>query len=205
MRKHLWRKLSVILIMMYFVSPAWGGGEIFNMNIYRPIGSLAYNKTAPVDEETAKKIEEIIGFWADAIFEASNGADKLGIIRIYQQTSPQPNIGSRERGPMHVFWRYSGTPGVVMAYGYRYYISSPQDSMGSILMYDIHSTDRFLTDPGGLILAGYALAHESGHYIYGLYDERGGIFQVAEWDTEQPYSVVGADLGMDSSLKQPQA
>ena len=37
MRKHLWRKLSVILIIMYFIPPAWGGGNERELESYVPL------------------------------------------------------------------------------------------------------------------------------------------------------------------------
>ena len=37
MGKHLWRKLSVILIMLYFIPPAWGGDNERELESYVPL------------------------------------------------------------------------------------------------------------------------------------------------------------------------
>jgi len=98
--------------------------------------------------------EEIVRYFADGVFEESNGAHKLRTVTIY------PNQGLSGRA--NIQWiancwpnaRISGygTPGL------------------RVEMCDSFSGVDFLTDYEA---GGYVLAHEWGHYYYSLYDEYG--------------------------------
>ncbi|WP_124681864.1 carboxypeptidase regulatory-like domain-containing protein [Candidatus Viridilinea mediisalina] len=97
--------------------------------------------------------EEIIGYFADAVFEMSNGVHKVGTVTIY------PNNG--RHGRADVRWVASCRPSAAIS-GYGF--DGPH-----IEMCDEFSQINFLLEDheGG----GYILAHEWGHYFYALYDE----------------------------------
>lgn len=104
--------------------------------------------------------EEIIRHLADAIFEMSNGVHKIRTVRIY------PNDSGREK--RDIVWVEQCWPNA--------HPSAFGQTWGRILMCDIFNTNpnnpaknfRFINNPKA---AGYTIAHEMGHYYYGLYDE----------------------------------
>lgn len=96
------------------------------------------------------RYEEIIRYWADGIYEQSNGAHKLGKVRFF--------LKSQQHAKADVIWDADTTEGNcggcadVAGYG----------QGGHIYVVDtIKNTESF----------GYVLAHEGGHYFYTLYDE----------------------------------
>ncbi|RRR73443.1 MAG: hypothetical protein EI684_08725 [Candidatus Viridilinea halotolerans] len=96
--------------------------------------------------------EEMMRYFADGVFEMSNGAHKLRTVTIY------PNGG--RRGRADVQWIASCWPNAHIA-GYG-------NDVLRIEMCDTFSWVNFLQahEDGG-----YVLAHEWGHYFYALYDE----------------------------------
>lgn len=112
------------------------------------------------EQQTA--YENIIRNWADAVCEQSNGAHKLGKVRLF--------TNGRESSRADVVWNASeqpranpsgfGTPGFRIIFGDIF-----PEGCGT------GCTKNMLTDPLG---AGYTLGHEWGHYVYGLYDEYRG-------------------------------
>jgi calcium-activated chloride channel regulator 4 len=114
------------------------------------------NDPNTVDDRTP--YEQIIGYYADAVFEASNGVHKVRQVRIYRN--------SRFADKADVVWAQSGWPcadaggwGVAGKHTY---------------MYDVFDGTNFLSGDWGYQGGGYTLAHEWGHYGYGLYDEYRG-------------------------------
>ncbi|MGA1869934.1 MAG: vWA domain-containing protein [bacterium] len=110
--------------------------------------------------------ENIIRFFADAVYEQSNGVHRIRRVRIFRN------------GAMHniadILWNErQGPEAYPSGFGYNGY---------PIFMGDIfpngfidrdgaaHDLD-LLADPES---AGYCLGHEFGHYVYGLYDEYRG-------------------------------
>ena len=111
------------------------------------------NDPNTVDERTP--YEKVMGYFADAIFEASNGVHKVRQVRIYRN--------SRFADKADVVWAASGWPcadpggwGVAGKHVY---------------MFDNFGGTNFLSGDQGHQGGGYTLAHEWGHYGYGLYDE----------------------------------
>ncbi|MFV9506446.1 MAG: carboxypeptidase-like regulatory domain-containing protein, partial [Oscillochloridaceae bacterium umkhey_bin13] len=99
--------------------------------------------------------EEMLRYFADGVFEMSNGAHKLGTITIY------PNAG--RLGRADVQWVASCWPKAhVAGYGIEGW---------RIQMCDTFGATNFLQQVED---GGYTLAHEWGHYFYGLYDEYRG-------------------------------
>lgn len=111
-----------------------------------------------VDTQDRVAYEEIFGYFADAIYEMSNGVHKIGTITIYQ------NGASRETADIQ--WNENEWPRSQNA-GYgklgRYMLMGDEYTEGDI-------TNNALAEENWQAM-GYALAHEWGHYYYGLYDE----------------------------------
>ncbi len=102
--------------------------------------------------------EKIIGYYADAVFEASNGVHQVRQVRIYRN--------SRFADKADVVWAHSGWP---CANSGGWGVAGKH-----IYMFDIFGGTNFLSGDVGYQGGGYCLAHEWGHYGYGLYDEYRG-------------------------------
>jgi len=118
--------------------------------------------TQDVDPGSAKQdtYEKIFQYFADGVYESTEGAHKLRNIRIY--------TNGKYASGANLQWHAIGHPHVP-------YKGGVNVTGGHINMYDIfkdgegtgHDHDM-LADLDG---AGYTCAHEWGHYYYGLYDE----------------------------------
>ena len=105
--------------------------------------------------------EQIVRFWADGVCEESNGAHKLGRVRIFRKGAfPAAdviwNASEHPRADASGF----GVAGQHLIFGDVF-----PDGAGTG-----HNLNM-LDDPEA---SGYTLAHEWGHYVYGLYDEYRG-------------------------------
>lgn len=96
--------------------------------------------------------EDILAYFADAIYEMSNGMHKVRNVTIYDN-------GTRTN-EVDVIWDAQEWP---CAYVNGYGVEERHVYMG-----DVFNTVNFLNDRS---CGGYTLAHEWGHYYYGLYDE----------------------------------
>ncbi|XOF33792.1 MAG: choice-of-anchor X domain-containing protein [Candidatus Electrothrix sp. YB6] len=140
------------------------GTTVFDMVI-----SLYNNPTIPGEQQP---YEKIIRFWADAVYEQSNGAFKLGKIRIFRNGL----YGSLA----DVVWNNSEWPRAypsgfgVMQLPIIFGDIFP-DGCGSGCDYDF--LESATHQRGG----GYTLAHEFGHYVLGLYDEYRGSAGTSPW------------------------
>lgn len=112
------------------------------------------------EQQTA--YEQIVRSWADGVCEESNGAHKLGRVRIFRNGSfPAADV----------IWNRSEHP--------RATPSGFGSAGGNIIFGDEFPGGQgdgnppldMLADPEA---SGYTLAHEWGHYVYGLYDEYRG-------------------------------
>ncbi|MFQ3630710.1 carboxypeptidase regulatory-like domain-containing protein, partial [Roseiflexus sp.] len=102
--------------------------------------------------------EAIIGYFADAVFEQSNGAHKLRSVRIYPD--PNGNIDADIR------WVRNCWPSAVPS---GYGVSGSWINMCDLFTDEkFNIVSNFLQDTEA---GGYTLAHEFGHYYYSLYDE----------------------------------
>ena len=109
-----------------------------------PSGDDNPNNDTGFEEQTAH--EEIIRYWADGIYEQSNGTHKLGQVKIF--------VSGQQSSIADVIWHQNSGRAGAFPSGYGI---------------DGRNINFF----GGYSLesAGYTLAHEWGHYVYGLYDE----------------------------------
>jgi len=119
------------------------------------------------DADTRLVYERIVGHFADAMYEMTNGAHRVGQVRIF--------TGGRNFGTADIRWGLRGTPHVPRNGGVGV-------AGGHIMMYETFT--RAVLEPGDTVSswwsmhllkeevgAGYTMAHEWGHYFLGLYDE----------------------------------
>lgn len=120
------------------------------------------------------RYEQVIQFAADAVFEMTEGKHALRNVRIFTKGSNKKNAD--------ILWKVANTKDSPAASG-DWFRAAPHGSGHAnthIYMYDFawHSSDAsgntFL--PGGAAPRnerglGYTLAHEIGHYLYGVFDE----------------------------------
>ncbi len=94
-----------------------------------------------------------LGYFADGIYEMTNGINRVGNIQVY--------TNAERWNQSHIRWdcgagRANANPGgyTYANYGWRIQMYNQQDSY-------VYTPEE----------AGYVLAHEAGHYVYGLFDE----------------------------------
>lgn len=117
--------------------------------------SISLYKTASTEERLA--YQAILGYFADSIFELSNGTQKIRNVTIFQN-GEQPITSN-------IIWNNSEWPRAHVA-GYGHYDSHVW--MGD---YFAFPTPYHALDMNHWRGAGYTLGHEWGHYYYGLRDE----------------------------------
>jgi uncharacterized protein YegL len=112
-----------------------------------------HKTTVPAADRT--KYENIIKYFADAIFEASEGENKIGKVTFY--------LGGTCSDKADVVWTASCHPsGDISGRGVN----------GLFINFcDVFSPVDFLANDWGHQGGGYTLAHEWGHYYYSMYDE----------------------------------
>lgn len=120
------------------------------VSIYKPV-------TTPAERQP---YEELFRLFADSIFEVTNGAHKIRTITIYDN--------GRFADRTDIQWiEFEQQPRAsTNAYG---------KGRGTVHMGDaIFGTDTQITDPNALGVFVNTLAHEWGHYAYGVLDEYAG-------------------------------
>jgi uncharacterized protein YegL len=129
-----------------------GGGsntsQVFNVTVsyYDSTGNAAAKRTA---------IENNLRYFADAVYEMTNGAHKIGRVTIYTNGAHSDNVDIK--------WVSSCWPNA--------HISGRSFPSGRILHCDTFSNTDFMNGDQAHRTGGYTLAHEWGHYAYSLYDE----------------------------------
>ena len=113
--------------------------------------SMSLYKAAATPAERAP-YEEILAHFADAIYEMSNGAHKVRTVTIH--------TNGRHARTADVVWGAQEWP--------RAYINGYGVPGYSVTMGDLFNRTDFTVERR---CGGYVLAHEWGHYYYGLYDE----------------------------------
>jgi len=115
--------------------------------------------SSPASAADRAPYERIIRYFADGVYEASNGAHKIQKVTIY--------TGGNFADRADVVWVASCHPNAAP--------SGRSVQGGHVNFCDTFSTYKFLDDDKGGQEGGYTLAHEWGHYFYGLYDEYRGL------------------------------
>lgn len=123
--------------------------------------------------------EELINHWADALYEASNGSQSLGTVRIFQD-GKQGDIAD-------ILWNADEHPRA-MPGGFH-------SRAGTIMVGDAWGGDDVIGNSVMRNIIGYTLAHEWGHYCYSLFDQYEGDVAYTESYMPQP-----GDTESDPSL-----
>ena len=131
------------------------------------IDSFEYMNAASQDAFT-----EAMRHWSVAVYEMTNGRHRLGRVKIVQ--------GGGNREFAHVRWlenyHENGKPHAETKAGayvpYRQEAISPRHAIKMSSEF-LGGRNDFTSDQGP-IDTGYTLAHECGHYVYGLFDEYDG-------------------------------
>jgi len=134
--------------------------------------SISLYKSAPTATDRAP-YERIMEYFADAIYEMSNGAHKVRNVTIY------PNGAFKDKAD--IVWNASEWP--------RVRTTTSINSQGGVsssrllIMGDVFNSHNFVGNEPEC--GGYTLGHEWGHYYYGLYDE---------------YALVTGDIKVNNSV-----
>ena len=118
---------------------------------------VSLHKT-PSSQAERDRYRKVLEYFADAVYEATEGKLRIGNIYIYTDY--------RFASKADILWRNSGWPNS--------YISAYDKLEGQHLnMFDEFPGVFDITrdDDKEYRKAGYTLAHELGHYVFGLYDE----------------------------------
>lgn len=114
---------------------------------------------SPTTEAEKAPYERIIEYFADGVYESSNGAHKIRRVTIYTEG----NLANKS----DVVWIENCHPNA--------HVSGRSVEGQRVEMCDNFSSTNFLANDQGWQGGGYTLAHEWGHYYYSLWDEyRGG-------------------------------
>ncbi len=112
--------------------------------------------TTTAGDENQRKYEEVIKEFADGICQATNTAHKLGIVRIFRNLEQKTSAD--------ILWNKQ----CASNQGPRAHPSGFGKIGQRIWMCDDWNSNLLIDQPKP---AGFTLAHEWGHYAYGLYDE----------------------------------
>lgn len=114
--------------------------------------------SSPMSDGDRAPYERIVEYFADGVYEASNGAHKIRTVTIY--------TGGRYADKADAVWVDNCQPSAS--------VSGVSVQGQHINMCDVFGASDFLRDDSGHQGGGYTLAHEFGHYFYSLYDEYRG-------------------------------
>lgn len=123
-----------------------------------PAGDNNGGMQGQAGSEAQDKWERIVQHFADAIYEMTEGAHKIRKVRIFKK--------NRFAASSDILWNAKGYPHVVSGVG---------EPGGRVNMYKVFvggtgtgADYDMMADEQG---AGYTMAHEFGHYFYGVYEE----------------------------------
>jgi len=138
--------------------PAAVTNGVFDMviSLYNsPPGDDDGNTQGKPGSESQDAYEYILQYFADAVYESTEGKHSIGRVRIYR---------GGQLSEADVIWNRSGGPA---AEGHL----NNESKVGFIKFYDIFNAHDFTNNMAEHEAGGYTLAHEWGHYAYGLLDE----------------------------------
>jgi fibronectin type 3 domain-containing protein len=146
--------------------------------------SLSYYDTAANAIARRAAIEANLRYFADAVYEMSNGANKIGRVEIYTDGAFADRAD--------IVWIASCWPNAHIA-GY--------GTPGLRIQHcDDFQGNSFISDDSAHRGGGYTLGHEMGHYFYSLYDEYRGSSAVGQW----PGSPISGDTAVERSVMNSQ-
>jgi hypothetical protein len=162
-------------------SSGGGGGDntsqVFNITV-------SYYDSAANTVAKRAAIESNFRYFADAVYEMTNGAHKLGRVTIYTGGVRSDNVD--------VKWVASCWPNA--------HISGLSFSSGRIEHCDDFQGTSFMNSDRDQRNGGYTLAHEWGHYAYSLFDE----YQSSRSGNNSPTSPQPTDVGVEFSIMNSQ-
>ncbi len=186
--------MKKLLVIASFVSSLWAAPvappvETFNLAI-----SLWNTPTVGTERDN---YEQVINHFANAVFQATNGGAKIGRINVYSNaTSPEKNsiMWGKRRKPAAYINGY--TNGGYILFADTLQIGDdpydPADHMnifiGTQAEIDVKTTK-----------AGYVLAHEFMHYVYGLGDQYKGTETITN-EAKTPGIPRLSDIASDYTL-----
>ena len=135
--------------------------------------------------------ERLIGYFADAVYESSNGTRKLGTVTFYTAGS---NLATADIVWTARCWPSSQVSGYTVPGMHVNMCDVFADGEGEGIDYNFMNDDEH--GRGG----GYTLAHEWGHYYFGLYDEYVGD---PDWDSTF-YLPHSTDVAVPNSIMNSQ-
>lgn len=121
----------------------------------RPAGDNDGNTQGKPGSESQDAYEYILQYFADAVYESTDGAHSIGTVRIFP---------GGQQSEADVIWTRSGHPASA---GHM----NDSSKVGYIEFYDVFNEHNFTNNMVEHEIGGYTLAHEWGHYAYGLLDE----------------------------------
>lgn len=149
--------------------------------------TISLHRDPPLEERQA--YEDILGHFADAVYEMSNGVHKIRTVRIFTN-------GGNENDA-NIVWENEGWPrSYVSGYGHSGAHAYMADNWTIFEILGFPVTINMLA-PDKRQIAGYSLAHEWSHYYYGLLDEYQGHDQSYN---EYPYMPHTDDKGVIPSI-----
>ena len=151
--------------------------------------TVSYYDTAENTEAKKATLENCFNYFADAVYESSNGANKIGQITFY--------TGGNWSDKADVVWVESCHPNAYIS-GY----ARAEGPYKRIEMCDVFTNAgiNFLDgDETSQIQAGYIIGHEWGHYFYSLYDE-----YVGSTDASSISSPSSDDIAVENSIMNSQ-
>lgn len=161
MRRALTGLLFLLTLILVSSCPSYAYVEDIDISYYRVL------KTNTSQHPDAAKVEEIIRYFADAMYEASNGEMKIGTVRIFQGASQ--HISDYKNAD--VVWEAKGHPSAMPGAGISFNVTRYLG--GHISMYDVFTyggsqVSNFLDNPS---YGGYSLASLASSYLFGLRSE----------------------------------
>jgi hypothetical protein len=140
--------------------------------------------------EKRARYETLLKYFADAVYEMSNGAHIVRYITINYPCN-WPSAGAND----HVIWQKKLWPQTTLS---GYGVPGQHIMMADIFAFDLDGGQPFTATQSGdrgrngvgtsdfyLRSGGYTLAHELGHYLYGIADEYAKADE--DCDTDNPY------------------
>ena len=169
--------IAVVLALLYCLFPLPG----FTVEVYDTISpiniTVGYHRSASdTDSDTKHKIEMAFEYMDFAIREMTNGAHRLGQVRIIHEP----------REYFHIDWLNYHAPGADAAAGTYVPFGQSSNHRRSIKIGDnfvvrlAANSPEYYDSAKHSQIFGVTLAHEAGHFIYGLGDE----FDSGPWGYE---------------------
>lgn len=191
------KKTTLTLVMFALISSftfANKDSQIRDLPTGQQVFDLVISLEREPSLEEREKYEQILGFYADGLYEASNGKHLLGNIRIYQK--------SKHKDEADIVWsKESKQLSYANILGF--------STTGKIYFSDVAEAENaagekkkhyYLNTESERKEAGYILTHESGHYLYGMCDEYKGTEFVFDENGMDPFSPQQSDTSAIPSV-----